>query len=79
MGPGTGMSPSSIQLLKKLIEILNATVSPGCRCLKHFGSVLINVSLPPDSILTPHPGEFKRLADESDLETKKATRIRTKK
>ena len=77
MGPGTGMSTSTTQLLKKLIESSKRPLVLDADALNILAAHPEWISsLPPDSILTPHPGEFKRLAGEwkNDFEKLKMQR-----
>ncbi|MBD79481.1 MAG: bifunctional ADP-dependent NAD(P)H-hydrate dehydratase/NAD(P)H-hydrate epimerase [Crocinitomicaceae bacterium] len=70
-GPGIGASPVSSQALKMLIQESNNPLvidADGLNILANNKTWL--QYLPPHSILTPHPGEFKRLVGEyeSDMD-----------
>lgn len=62
VGPGLGFSPSTVQMMQKLLQewddpfVLDADA---INILAEHRELLDLI--PPQSILTPHPGEFKRL------------------
>lgn len=62
IGPGIGQSDETILRLKALIDSFKKPMVLDADALNIFSShPEWFSSLPPDSILTPHPGEFKRL------------------
>ena len=66
VGPGLGMHPESAAALKALLEQVSCplVIDADALNLVAAGKEWIDL-LPPDSILTPHPKEFDRLAGES--------------
>jgi NAD(P)H-hydrate epimerase len=83
IGPGIGVTSSTVSGLRKVLQahkpmVIDAdalNILSGSRELMHL--------IPPGSILTPHPGEFKRLVGEwkddfERLELQKRLAVQTK-
>ena len=66
IGPGLGTATETISALENLFSIYKKPIvidADGLNCLSMDKE--LHSSLPPDSILTPHPKEFERLFGES--------------
>lgn len=67
IGPGIGTEKETQNALKALIQNAKIPLVLDADALNILSENKTWISfLPPDSILTPHPGEFKRLVGESD-------------
>lgn len=66
IGPGIGQSDKTGELLKKLLVSYQKPIVIDADALNILAkSPSLLTTLPPHSILTPHPGEFKRLFGET--------------
>lgn len=59
VGPGIGTSPAAVEILKKVLSELKKPCVIDAEALTILASH--EISLPPETILTPHHGEMKRL------------------
>ena len=67
VGPGIGSAPETVNAVEKLLRISSSPLVLDADALNILASFPDLLSLlPPGSILTPHPGEFDRLAGSSD-------------
>jgi NAD(P)H-hydrate epimerase len=78
VGPGLGMHPESAAALKTLLERVTCPLVIDADALNLVAAdqELIDL-LPPNSILTPHPKEFDRLAGESASSYERLTKARS--
>lgn len=67
-GPGLGKDPDTVRLLEQLLDLLQKE-QPSCRLVLDADAINIVSGhprllslIPPGTVLTPHPGEFDRLA-----------------
>ncbi len=65
IGPGLGQDPDTLKALRTMLENCNDAVVLDADALNLIAAnrELLHI-IPPQSILTPHPGEFARLAGE---------------
>lgn len=76
IGPGLGTAPESIQFFESFLKsckeplVLDADALNILSLNKHLRS-----RIPPDSILTPHPREFERLAGAWNTESEKLDKL----
>ena len=67
VGPGIGMAPATVKAVERLLQSSSTPVVLDADALNILAACPDLLSLlPPGSILTPHPGEFDRLAGSSD-------------
>lgn len=78
IGPGIGQDPATVKVLEKVLEqakvplIIDADALNILSANRHF-----LYKLPENTILTPHPKEFQRLAGESSNEYDRLEKART--
>lgn len=65
IGPGIGTAPETRKFFKNFISVFNKPVVIDADALNCLAMEKHMPSLPPGSILTPHPKEFERLFSES--------------
>ena len=76
-GPGLGTADDTAQVIKHLIQNLNVPVVFDADALNILSANKTWLSfLPANSVLTPHPGEFKRLLGVDKLEQDYIDRLR---
>ncbi|KIC93784.1 bifunctional ADP-dependent NAD(P)H-hydrate dehydratase/NAD(P)H-hydrate epimerase [Flavihumibacter solisilvae] len=76
-GPGIGTNPATVQLFKELIANFRKPMVLDADALNILSQNQdLFPSLPPFSILTPHPKEFERLAGKSANETERINKAR---
>ena len=69
IGPGLGTCPSHLQLLKDLFQSYRKPLVIDADALNILSqNISLFDSMPPDSIITPHPKEFERLFGASENE-----------
>jgi ADP-dependent NAD(P)H-hydrate dehydratase / NAD(P)H-hydrate epimerase len=61
IGPGMGRDKRHVDLLSKLLQNTNVPLVIDADALNIIGEYDLQDLIPPGSILTPHPGEFRRL------------------
>lgn len=67
IGPGIGTKPNTVLALEKLIRDYKGPMVLDADALNILSANKnLFADLPPDSILTPHPGEFERMAGKYD-------------
>lgn len=78
IGPGIGTDPLTKKALLRLLEKVNKPVVLDADALNILSENTELISLVPrQSILTPHPGEFKRLVGEWEDDFQKLNRLQT--
>lgn len=77
VGPGLGKDPATAQALKNLIQTAEHPMVFDADALNILSENKTWLSFLPDhSLLTPHPGEFKRLLGDDELESNYLERLR---
>ena len=77
IGPGLGVAPQTTKALESLLRRSSQPIvidADGLNILAKRKSLLKQI--PKDSILTPHPGEFRRLVDEWSNDFEKLDKLR---